>query len=46
MPNHLHVSFTPSGWSLSDIIGSWKSFTSKKANKLLGRSGQFWQEDY
>ena len=34
------------GWSLSEVLGSWKSFTAKKANKLLGRTGQFWQEDY
>jgi REP element-mobilizing transposase RayT len=47
MPNHVHALFTPvKGWSLSDILGSWKSFTSKEANKLLGRAGQFWQEDY
>jgi REP element-mobilizing transposase RayT len=47
MPNHVHVLFTPAaGCGLSDTLGSWKSFTAKEANKLLGRSGQFWQEDY
>jgi Transposase IS200 like len=47
MPNHVHTLFTPlTGLSLSEIVGSWKSFTSKEANKLLRRSGQFWQEDY
>ena len=47
MPNHVHSLFTPTeGYSLSDILGSWKSFTSKEANKLLHRSGRFWQEDY
>lgn len=47
MPNHVHALFTPAvGWNLSDIVGSWKSFTSKEANKLLGRTGRFWQEDY
>ncbi len=47
MPNHVHTLFTPEpGYSLSDILGSWKSFTSKEANKLLGRTGKFWQEDY
>ncbi|HET6571967.1 MAG TPA: transposase, partial [Fimbriiglobus sp.] len=47
MPNHVHTLFTPtSGHGLSDIVGSWKSFTAKQANKLLGRSGQFWREDY
>ena len=47
MPNHVHVLFAPaSGWSLSDILASWKSFTAKEANKLLRRTGKFWQEDY
>ncbi|MBA4065383.1 MAG: transposase [Isosphaera sp.] len=47
MPNHVHVLFTPApGRSLSDILGSWKSFTAKEANKVLGRTGRFWQEDY
>jgi len=47
MPNHVHVLFTLfDGWSLSDVLGSWKSFTAHAANKILGRSGQFWMEDY
>lgn len=25
---------------------SWKSFTAKQANKLLGRTGRFWQPEY
>jgi REP element-mobilizing transposase RayT len=47
MPNHVHALFTPDeGWSLSEVVASWKSYTAKAANKLLGRSGRFWQEDY
>jgi REP element-mobilizing transposase RayT len=47
MPNHVHALFTLSpGRSLSGVVGGWKSFTAKEANKLLSRSGQFWQEDY
>lgn len=47
MPNHVHTLFTPMGErSLSEILHSWKSFTSKHANRVLGRQGQFWQEDY
>lgn len=47
MPNHVHVVFQPlSDYSLSDILHSWKSFTAKKANKLLLRTGVFWQEEY
>ncbi len=47
MPNHVHALFTPiMAWSLSDIIGSWKSFTAKEANKVLQRTGRFWHEDF
>ena len=58
MPNHVHVVVQPFGRreitagtavphaELSDILHSWKSFTSKEANKLLERSGEFWQAEY
>ncbi len=47
MPNHVHVLFTQlEDWSLSKILHSWKSFTVKQANKLLGSSGCFWQPEY
>ena len=47
MPNHVHILLTPSeSWSLSAIMKSMKSFTSREANKLLARQGQFWMEDY
>jgi REP element-mobilizing transposase RayT len=47
MPNHVHTVFTilPAG-SLDGILHSWKSFTSKEANKLLGTTGTFWQREY
>lgn len=47
MPNHVHVILRPLGdVELSDILRSWKSFTAKEANGLLGRSGQFWLDEY
>jgi len=47
MPNHVHALLTPrSGESLSEILHSWKSFTANKANKVLGRTGTFWQREY
>ena len=47
MPNHVHVLIVPlHGNSLSSIVHSWKSFTAKEANKRLGLSGAFWQEEY
>ena len=47
MPNHLHVLLTPvHGYRLGDTVRSWKSYTARRANSLLGRSGPFWQADY
>ena len=47
MPNHVHVLIeTLPGHPLSSVLQSWKSFTAKEANKLLGQSGTFWQSDY
>ncbi|MGI5837673.1 MAG: REP-associated tyrosine transposase [Chloroflexota bacterium] len=47
MPNHVHVLIEVlQGTSLSKIVQSWKSYTSKVANKLLGREGRLWQPDY
>lgn len=47
MPNHVHVLMKAEpGNSLSGIVHSWKSYTSNKANKILGRNGGFWHEDY
>ena len=47
MPNHVHVLFSPRpGCDLADIVQSWKSYTAKEINKLLGRKGTLWQEEY
>ena len=47
MPNHVHLVLTPCiAWSLSRIVKDMKSFTSREANKVLNRRGQFWMEDY
>ncbi|MCW5555570.1 MAG: DNA polymerase III subunit alpha [Verrucomicrobiae bacterium] len=46
MPNHVHVLVRPAmEHKLLDILQSWKSFTAKEANKVLGRSGEFWQPE-
>jgi len=47
MPNHVHVifqAFPPD--KLNQVLHTWKSFTAKEANKLLNRSGEFWQREY
>ena len=47
MPNHVHVLVEQiAGYPLGDIVHAWKSFTAKKANKQLGRTGAFWEPDY
>jgi len=47
MPNHVHAVFVLNpAWSLEKIILSWKGFTARKINPLLGRTGSFWQRDY
>ena len=47
MPNHVHVLINViDGWTLSQIMHGWRSYTAKEANKILGRTGQFWMEEY
>ncbi|HTB86253.1 MAG TPA: transposase [Candidatus Sulfotelmatobacter sp.] len=46
MPNHVHAVVWPMpGHTLSEILHSWKSFTSKAANKLVHCAGEFWQAE-
>jgi putative transposase len=47
MPNHVHALFVQNPqWLLEKLIRSWKGFTARQINLLLGRSGSFWQRDY
>jgi REP element-mobilizing transposase RayT len=46
MPNHVHAVLWPKPpHTLSRILQSWKSFTSKEANRMLKRTGAFWQKE-
>lgn len=46
MPNHVHIIFAPIGeHQLHEVMHSWKSFTAKKINKLLARTGTIWQKE-
>ncbi len=51
MPNHVHIVFTPlpkdenEYHSLSGIMHSLKGYTAGRANRLLGRTGTFWQHE-
>ncbi len=47
MPNHVHLLMeTDATHPLPKVVQSWKSFTSKAANAMLGRTGTFWDRDY
>jgi len=47
MPNHVHAIVEPlAGFELPDILHSWKSFSAKEANRIIGRTGEFWQPEY
>jgi REP element-mobilizing transposase RayT len=42
MPNHVHILIEPKA-SLPKITRSIKTFTARKANEILGRTGEpFW----
>jgi carbamoylphosphate synthase large subunit/REP element-mobilizing transposase RayT len=46
MPNHVHVLVRlAEGQPLADVLHSWKSFSAKTINKMLGRTGRLWQEE-
>ncbi len=47
MPNHVHVAARIfSGETLATVVHSWKSFSAKHANRILGTHGVFWQREY
>ena len=47
MPNHVHALFRVlDGHALAEILHAWKSFSATRANRLLRRSGEFWQREY
>jgi len=47
MPNHVHVvvRMLP-GADLATVLKSWKQFSAKAANQVLGQRGHFWQREY
>jgi REP element-mobilizing transposase RayT len=46
MPNHVHVLVAfPDEESMLEQCESWKRYTATKINRVLGRSGRFWQQD-
>lgn len=48
MPNHVHLIINTFNYPykpLGDTLGSIKQFSATQANKILGRSGQFWHHE-
>ena len=46
MPNHVHAIIRLLGdYKLSSIIQSWKSFSAHECNRILNRTGGFWQQE-
>ena len=46
MPNHVHALIEVWRVPLGKILQAWKSYTAKEANRILGREGSFWAEDF
>lgn len=47
MPNHVHTLVEMfEGHPLPSVVQSWKSYTAKQANQILGRTGRFWATGY
>ena len=47
MPNHVHLLLAENPpWTLSSIVKSWKGYSARKINQILGRQGTVWQRDY
>jgi putative transposase len=46
MPNHVHVLACLIGSTdLEMQCNSWKSYSAREVNRILGRNGRFWQEE-
>lgn len=46
MPNHVHAIVAPrAGWTLDQVLHSWKSFTAHAINRALNRTGELWQHE-
>jgi len=46
MPNHVHVLFgRQNGYHLKSIQHSWKSYTAKRINEILNRTGAVWDTE-
>ena len=47
MPNHVHALFRPeTGHDLAEILGAWKSVSTRLINAARSKRGSLWQREY
>jgi REP element-mobilizing transposase RayT len=46
MPNHVHVLFRVGQLPMSRVVGDWKKHSARLANRILQRTGAFWEADF
>jgi putative DNA methylase len=46
MPNHVHLLVKIWQKPMTEILQGWKGYTARRINRVLGRRGKLWQDDY
>jgi putative transposase len=46
MPNHVHLLVEIWQTPQMQLVKNWKGFTARRLNRVFGRSGKLWQDDY
>jgi REP element-mobilizing transposase RayT len=46
MPNHVHLLVEIWRTPLAKLVQDWKGYTARRINRMLGRGGKLWQDDY
>jgi REP element-mobilizing transposase RayT len=46
MPNHVHVLVEITTMPMAEFVKGWKGCSARDCNKILGRRGAFWADDY
>ena len=46
MPNHVHLLVEIWQTQQAQLIKDWKGFSARRINRVLGRRGKLWQDDY
>ena len=46
MPNHVHLLVEIWQKPMTELLQNWKGYTARRVNRVLGRRGKLWQDDY